>query len=133
MPGRMGGVRRTVQNVRIVKIDRGRNLIYVKGAIPGNDGEFVEVRDSVKKPLFGTKAVMGYVPDKFIDLGGGGADAGGALMIDTSIRGNKFPPLPTFEYDPNIDGTGLTGFEEMMPLAEKDPFAPNMDEAPLGG
>jgi large subunit ribosomal protein L3 len=134
MPGRMGSVRRTVQNVRIVKIDRGRNIIYVKGAVPGNKGEFVEVRDSVKKPLFGTKAVLGYVPDKVLELGGAaGADSGGAVMIDTSVRGNKFPPLPTFDYDPEIDGTGLSGFEEMMPLAEKDPLAPNMDEQPLGG
>lgn len=54
MPGRMGGVRVTKQNLRIVKIDRGRNLIYVKGAVPGNKGEFVEIRDAVKRPLFGT-------------------------------------------------------------------------------
>jgi len=132
MPGRMGGVRRTAQNLRIVKIDRGRNLIYVKGAIPGNKGEFVEVRDSVKRPLFGTKLVQGYVPEKMIEVGGGG-EGGGAFIVDTSIRGNKFPPLPTFSYDASIDGTGVPGFEEMMPLAEKDPLAPNMEETPLGG
>jgi len=131
MPGRMGGVRRTMQNVRIVKIDRGRNLLYVKGSIPGNKGEFVEVRDSVKRPLFGTKLVSGYVPEKLIEVGG--ADSGGAFLVDTSIKGNKFPPLPTYDYDVTVDGTGIPGFEEMMPLQDKDPFAPNMDETPLGG
>jgi large subunit ribosomal protein L3 len=130
MPGRMGNVRRTTQNLRIVKIDRGRNLLFVKGSIPGNKGDFVEVRDSVKRPLFGTKFVSGYVPDKMIEISG---DSGGAFMIDTSIKGNKFPPLPSFQYDTSIDGSGVPGFDEFMPLQEKDPLAPNMDEVPLGG
>jgi hypothetical protein len=116
-----------------VKIDRGRNLLYIKGAIPGNKGEFVEVRDSVKRPLFGTKLVNGYVPEKMIEVGSDGGGTGGAFLVDTSIKGNKFPPLPTFDYDAAIDGTGVSGFEEMMPMPEKDPFAPNMDETPLGG
>lgn len=97
MPGRMGGVRVTKQNLRIVKIDRGRNLIYVKGAVPGNKGEFVEIRDAVKKPLFGTEKCEG-----------GEASA--------------FPPLPTFEYEEGIDGCGESGHEVMMPMQEQDPL-----------
>ena len=38
MPGRMGSDRVTVQNLHILKIDVTRNLIYVKGAIPGQKG-----------------------------------------------------------------------------------------------
>ena len=38
MPGRMGAERVTTQNLRTIKIDRGRNLIYVRGAFPGNKG-----------------------------------------------------------------------------------------------
>lgn len=105
MAGRMGGVNRTVQNLRIVKIDRGRNLIYVKGSVPGQNGEFVRIKDSVKKPLFGTEKVEG------------GAENG------------VFPPLPTFEYEDGVDGSGQGGFEVMMPQQEIDPFDPPDDEA----
>ena len=97
MPGRMGGVRVTKQNLRIIKIDRGRNLIYLKGAVPGNKGEFVEIRDAVKRPLFGTEKCEG------------GKDS-------------AFPPLPTFEYEEGVDGTGEAGHEVMMPMQEQDPL-----------
>lgn len=44
MPGHMGSERRTVQNLRVVKIIADRNLILVKGAIPGANGDDVVVR-----------------------------------------------------------------------------------------
>jgi len=97
MAGRMGGKRKTTQNLRIVKIDRGRNLLYVRGAVPGQCGNFVEIRDAVKRPLFATEKVE---------------DA------------SKFPPLPTFEYEEGVDGSGREGFECMMPLSKIDPFNP---------
>jgi len=53
MAGRMGAERVTMQNLRIVKIDRGRNLIYIKGPVPGQKGEFVEIKDAVKNPYLG--------------------------------------------------------------------------------
>lgn len=34
------------------------------------------------------------------------------------------PPLPTFAYENDIDGTGKTGFELMMPESENDPLEP---------
>ncbi|KAJ3000327.1 54S ribosomal protein L3 [Globomyces sp. JEL0801] len=49
MPGRMGGVTRTVQNLKIMKIDNVHNLIYVKGAVPGVDNAYVRVSDAIKK------------------------------------------------------------------------------------
>ncbi|KAJ6688973.1 hypothetical protein OIU85_005398 [Salix viminalis] len=51
MPGRMGGVQRTVKNVWVYKIDPARNLMGVKGQVPGAEGNFVFIKDSVcKKP-----------------------------------------------------------------------------------
>ena len=38
LPGHMGAVRVTVQNLSIVKVDAENNLIAVKGAIPGPEG-----------------------------------------------------------------------------------------------
>jgi large subunit ribosomal protein L3 len=48
MPGHMGQVRRTVQNLRVVKVIAEKNLILVKGAIPGANGDDVIVRSAVK-------------------------------------------------------------------------------------
>ncbi len=48
LPGHMGVVKVTVQNLEIVKVDAEANLILVKGAIPGNKGGLVTVRNSVK-------------------------------------------------------------------------------------
>lgn len=48
MAGRMGGVRRTVQSLEIIKVDSERNLLLVKGAVPGVKGSFVTVRSAVK-------------------------------------------------------------------------------------
>lgn len=51
MAGHYGTHRRTVQNLEIVRTDVERGLILVKGAIPGHEGAFVEVRDAVKVDL----------------------------------------------------------------------------------
>ena len=48
LPGHMGAVRVTVQNLTVVKVDAENNLIAVKGAIPGPKGSVVCVHDSVK-------------------------------------------------------------------------------------
>ena len=47
-PGRMGRDTVTVQNVELVKIDTDRNLMLVKGAVPGGRGSLVKVRYAVK-------------------------------------------------------------------------------------
>lgn len=47
-PGRMGRETVTVQNVELVKIDTDRNLLLVKGAVPGGKGSLVRVRYAVK-------------------------------------------------------------------------------------
>ncbi|MFP4281690.1 MAG: 50S ribosomal protein L3 [Opitutales bacterium] len=49
MPGHMGQVRRTVQNLKVVRVDAEKNLILVKGSIPGANGTTVLVRTAVKQ------------------------------------------------------------------------------------
>jgi large subunit ribosomal protein L3 len=48
MTGHLGDVQRTVQNLEIVRIDADRQLLLVKGAIPGSKGGDVVVRPAVK-------------------------------------------------------------------------------------
>lgn len=48
MPGHMGAVKRTVQNLKIVRIDVERQLLLVKGSVPGAKGGVVVVRPAVK-------------------------------------------------------------------------------------
>ncbi len=50
MSGHMGAVRRTIQNLEVVRIDEERNLIMVKGAIPGHAMSQVLVRPAIKAP-----------------------------------------------------------------------------------
>lgn len=44
LPGRMGGARETVRNLRIERVDEDRNLIYVRGAVPGTADGVLYVR-----------------------------------------------------------------------------------------
>ena len=48
MPGHMGAVKVTVQNLEIVRIDAENNLILVKGAVPGPKKAVVMLKESVK-------------------------------------------------------------------------------------
>ena len=93
----MGTDRVTTQNLRVVKVDRGRDLIYVAGPVPGQKGAFVEIKDSMKKPLWQTDMVMNSL---------------------------ERPSLPTFDYDAAIDGNG-TSFKEFMLLGNEDPLDPD--------
>jgi large subunit ribosomal protein L3 len=44
MAGRMGGVRVTVKNLKVVGVDTENGLLYIEGAVPGRRGTLVEVR-----------------------------------------------------------------------------------------
>ncbi len=48
MSGHMGNVRCTVQNLEVVRVDAERNLILVKGAVPGHSGGRVLIRPAIK-------------------------------------------------------------------------------------
>jgi large subunit ribosomal protein L3 len=48
LPGRMGGEKVTIQRLEVIKVDAERNLLLVKGAIPGPKKSFVTVKSTVK-------------------------------------------------------------------------------------
>ena len=48
LPGHMGSDRVTVQNLEVVRVDAERNLLLVKGAVPGAKGGLVSVKSTVK-------------------------------------------------------------------------------------
>ncbi len=48
MAGHLGDVQRTVQNLKIVRIDTDRQLLLIMGAVPGSKGGDVVVRPAVK-------------------------------------------------------------------------------------
>ncbi|MGM0689247.1 MAG: 50S ribosomal protein L3 [Bacillota bacterium] len=49
LPGRMGGWRRTVQSLYVVNTDAEKNLLLVRGSVPGPRGGLVEIKESVKR------------------------------------------------------------------------------------
>jgi len=48
LPGRMGGTQVTVQRLKVARVDAERNLILIKGAVPGPKGSFIIIRNTVK-------------------------------------------------------------------------------------
>jgi len=49
MPGHMGSVKVTIQNLDVIRTDADKNLILVKGAVPGPKGALLFIKESVKK------------------------------------------------------------------------------------
>jgi large subunit ribosomal protein L3 len=50
MAGQYGNVKRTVQTLEVVRVDAGRGLLLVRGAVPGADGGHIVVRPAAKTP-----------------------------------------------------------------------------------
>lgn len=50
MPGHMGQVRRTTQNLEVLQVREEDNILLIKGAIPGSYGDVVVIRESKKRP-----------------------------------------------------------------------------------
>jgi len=48
MAGHMGAVTRTTQNLEVIRVDENRNLIMIKGAVPGSAGSNVTIKPAVK-------------------------------------------------------------------------------------
>ncbi len=44
MPGRMGGNRKSLKNLKVVKVDKENSLLVVKGAVPGRKGTLLEIK-----------------------------------------------------------------------------------------
>jgi large subunit ribosomal protein L3 len=51
MAGRMGYTNHTTQNLVVYKVDPMKNLLFLKGAVPGPQGRYITIRDAVKKPF----------------------------------------------------------------------------------
>lgn len=51
LPGHMGNNRMTVLNIRLYKIDVDRDLLFLQGTVPGNDGDYIQVKDAVRRPF----------------------------------------------------------------------------------
>src|SRR5215510_13891129 len=50
MPGHMGQVQRTTQNLEVIQVREADNLLLIRGAIPGAKGDYVVIRESKKRP-----------------------------------------------------------------------------------
>jgi len=50
MPGRMGGERKTIQNLKVVKVDPVNNLLLVSGPVPGPRNSYLIIRNARKRP-----------------------------------------------------------------------------------
>lgn len=49
MPGHMGADKVTVQNIRVIKVDKDNNLLLLKGAVPGSRNSFLVIKKAKKK------------------------------------------------------------------------------------
>ena len=74
MAGRMGGVRRTTQNLVVMRVDTTLDLIFVRGSVPGFDDAHVLVRDAKKKMTANAKVQFAkgnfdaVLPKNLVDL-----------------------------------------------------------------
>ena len=50
MPGHMGQVTRTTQNLQIIQVRDTDNVLLIKGSIPGAEGDYVVIREAKKRP-----------------------------------------------------------------------------------
>ena len=58
MSGHMGDLRRTIENLRVVEIDTARNLLLIRGAVPGSPGGEVIVRPSLKAARLAKRKIL---------------------------------------------------------------------------
>ena len=59
MSGVMGGVRVTTQNLVVHSVDADRNLLLIKGSVPGPDGQLVFIRSAAKHAMYETAGKAG--------------------------------------------------------------------------
>ena len=61
MPGHMGQVTRTAQNLEVIQVREDDNLLLIKGSFPGAEGDYVVIRESKKRPK-GWKPAVSSAP-----------------------------------------------------------------------
>lgn len=64
MPGHMGVDRITIQNLEVIDVDKEKNLIVVRGCIPGHKNSFLVVRESRKRPKGFVKKKVAQIVSK---------------------------------------------------------------------
>jgi large subunit ribosomal protein L3 len=62
MPGHMGQVQRTVQNLQIIAVREADNLLLIKGAVPGANGDYVVIREAKKLRKGSAAAIAAATP-----------------------------------------------------------------------
>lgn len=92
MAKRLGGVRVTLQNLKVVRVDVERHLVFVRGSVPGAKGALVLLRDSVKlcrselAPLPGSY----FLPERPVsDSDSGGTGGAPELGGDPSVNSDS--------------------------------------------
>lgn len=110
MPGRMGGKRSTVQNLYLLKIDPERQLLYVKGGVPGPNGTFVRVVDAVKGPFSPSPPPL----PTFFSAKEAEAVTSTAASKDVSVDTNE-------EYAAEGESTNAEDHDIFAPMPESDP------------
>jgi len=63
MPGHMGQVTRTTQNLEVIQVREAENILLIKGSIPGPEGDYIVIRESKKRPK-GWKPPVSAAPMK---------------------------------------------------------------------
>ena len=111
MAGRMGHERVTILNLEVVRVDAERNLILVKGAVPGPDGGLVIVRSSVRNPSPMPERPAEPEPEPVVD--------GRRRRAETPRR-----PRPKHRLNPRPEAPAAPEAEAAAPTAPRPPTLP---------
>jgi large subunit ribosomal protein L3 len=49
LPGRMGGERVSIQNLEVVRVDEARDMLLIKGSVPGANNSYIIIKEAVKR------------------------------------------------------------------------------------
>ena len=61
MPGHLGVERITIQNLEVIDVDKDKNLIIVRGSVPGHKNNFLVLKEAIKRP-------KGFVKKKHVEV-----------------------------------------------------------------
>ncbi len=111
MPGHMGAVRSTVQNLEIVSTDVDRGLILVRGGVPGPESGIVFVSDAVK---LGPQKDVPY-PTSVRDTGSDEPEAAGAENEENAVAEEAAPVEAAPATEPAEEAAAEVPVEEAAP------------------
>ena len=94
MSGHMGSVTQTTENLQVIEIDKARNLLLIKGAVPGSAGGQVVVRPSVKAARLANRKRLAPLKAPPQKAAGAAASKGGATAKPASAKPASAKPAP---------------------------------------